>query len=222
MADAISSTTSGTSVDASQLISSGADMLAKDDFLKLLVTQLRYQDPINPMENTEFIAQLAQFSSLEQMQNIGSGIDELKILMSSVNSSMATQIIGKEVKFLGDNITYSGQDELNLNYELAGNAKVTLEVYDENNELVASLVAGEKTSGHQVYQWDGKGNDGEKVPEGEYNFKVTAVDTDGETVQSVTYSVERVKGLKFDSGNAILNLGDQDVYLSDIYEILEP
>lgn len=82
--------------------------LGKDQFLKLLITQLRYQDPINPIDDKEFIAQLAQFSSLEQMQNLNSNLGEMMFAQQKLTAlGQATQMIGKEVELFtreGENL----------------------------------------------------------------------------------------------------------------------
>ena len=198
------------------------ELLGKDDFLKLLVTQLRYQDPINPMENTEFIAQLAQFSSLEQMKNVDNGIQDLSLLMNSINNSMATGMIGKDVKFLGDTVNWSGEEETKIYYELPKTAQVTVKIFNENDDLVATLVQGEQSSGSKLAVWNGKGDDGKKLPEGDYRFEIDAQDVEGNSVLVATYSTDRIRGLRFDNGNAILLLSNSEIYLSEIVEILEP
>lgn len=82
--------------------------LGKDQFLKLLITQLRHQDPINPVEDKEFIAQLAQFSSLEQMQNLNTNLSDMMFAQQKLTAlGQATQMIGKEVELLtkeGENL----------------------------------------------------------------------------------------------------------------------
>jgi flagellar basal-body rod modification protein FlgD len=82
---------------------SGADnLLGKDDFLRLFVTQMKYQNPLNPMDNTEFTAQLAQFSSLEQLTNINSQLTDLLSYQNSLHNTLTASFIGKNVKFSGD------------------------------------------------------------------------------------------------------------------------
>jgi len=211
---------SGISGDSTtQSLVSSSQTLAKDDFLTLLVTQLRYQDPMNPMENTEFVAQLAQFSSLEEMQNIDSGIEDLSLLMRSVNNSLATEIIGKDVKFVGDAINLRS-DGAEICYTLAEEADVTLKIYDDEDNLVATLKPGQQAAGNQSYAWDGADAAGEQLPEGRYHYELDALDADGLAVQTVTYGIDEVRGLRFDGSNAILMLSDSEIYLSDIYEIL--
>ncbi len=198
------------------------DALDRDAFLNLLVTQLRHQDPLDPMENTEFIAQLAQFSSLEQMQNVSTGIQDLSVLMQSVNNSMATGLIGKDVKYDGDTFRLAEGEDGRMHIYLASDANVRIKVYDENNELVANVIRGDVDAGHQVIEWDGLNIDGERMNPGRYRFEVEATDSNGETVKVATFAVDRVRGLKFDSGNAILMVADKELYLADILEILEP
>ena len=87
----------------------GGATLGKEDFLKLLMTQLQYQDPLNPMDNQDFMAELAQFSSLEQLQNVNSNLQANFLLTQSLNNSLATNLIGKRVIALGSQV-YLGRD----------------------------------------------------------------------------------------------------------------
>lgn len=195
--------------------------LGKDDFLQLLVAQLRNQDPINPMENTEFIAQLAEFSALEQSQNMAKGLEDLQIIMQSVNNSLASSLIGKNVKFEGNSVILKGENEGIISYQLDKAAQVTIQVYNDDDNLVATLVPGSQSGGSQLLKWTGKGIDGERLPDGKYRFEVEALDGDGNKVNVTTFSVDRVRGLKFDSGNAILTLSESDIYQADVIEILD-
>ena len=197
------------------------EVLNKDDFFQLLVAQLRHQDPMDPMDNTEFVAQLAQFSTLEQMQNVSSGITNMSLLMQSVNNSLATELLGKNVKYLGDTIHFNGEDNVSINYVLASLAQVKIKIYDQEDNLMTTIIQGEQIKGDQSVDWNGEKPNGDIIPSGKYTFKIDAEDQDGNKVASITYAVDRVQGLKFDSGNAVLKLTDYELYLADIFEILE-
>jgi flagellar basal-body rod modification protein FlgD len=198
------------------------DALDKDSFLKLLVTQLRNQDPLDPMQNTEFIAQLAQFSSLEQMQNVSTGVNDLKILMQSVNNSFATEMIGKDVKFTGNSFRLTDDQDANVYFAIAEDATVKINIFDDKNNLVKTIVQSDMTKGTQKITWDGLDAEGDRAAAGRYTYTVSATDSQGAKVEAVTFAVDHVTGLKFDSGNAILMMAGKEIYLSNILEILEP
>lgn len=105
-------TSSSSSTNSS---STGTNTLGKDDFLKLLITQVRYQDPLNPTDDKEFIAQLAQFSSLEQMQNLNQSFTDMASLQQNLFTSsvinQAVGLMGKEVEGTENNNTFSGKVE---------------------------------------------------------------------------------------------------------------
>lgn len=105
-----------------------SNQLGKDDFLKLLVTQLSNQDPLSPMENTEFIAQMAQFSSLEQMTNMSNNFERLSTLM---NTTAATETIGRAVEIeMGDTTTIGVVEAVTR--EANPQLKVNGQLYDMN------------------------------------------------------------------------------------------
>ena len=117
--------------------SSNDSVLGKDDFLKLLVTQLSYQDPLNPLEASDFSAQLAQFSSVEQLFNIEetlrASLDANYLLATSINNTMAATVIGKEVRAVGDSIYFDGESASGIislpeRMSLSGMEKITPEL----------------------------------------------------------------------------------------------
>jgi len=154
------------------------------------------------------------------MTKIDTGIQGLMLLMQSVNNSMSAGFIGKDVKFAGNTIYLSDETETKIEYNLASQAQVTIKIYDESNQLVATLNAGEQSSGSQSYEWDGKDENGNVLPAGKYSYEIEAKDADGDTVSVVCYSIDHVRGVRFENGNAILLLTDQEIYLADIIEIL--
>ena len=105
----------------------GKSSLGKDDFMKLMISQLQNQDPLNPMDGTAFSAQLAQFSSLEQLTNLNTymkqSLDANATLTQSINNTLITGLIGKGVKLSGGDLKVNGQDSITLGYNLPTEAK---------------------------------------------------------------------------------------------------
>lgn len=195
-------------------------MLGKDDFLGMLVTQLRYQNPLEPMADTEFIAQLAQFSTLEQMQNMNANLQVNMQLIQSVGNALATSLIGKHVSAVGHSVYLSESGDAQIRYNLSKGAEVTLKILEKDGDPVRTLVAGSQSSGEHTISWDGKDDAGKRVKEGTYTYQVWAVDAEGNPVASGTYSEGRITGVRFVGGGAVLLVGNMEVNLSDVLEIV--
>ena len=122
-----------------------SSILGKDDFLRLLTTQLKYQDPLNPMDGAEFSAQLAQFSSVEQLQNISEAlqqsIDANYVLTSSINNTMAANMIGKTVRANSSYVVMNpDQDVANLTFDLSADAHtLDVEILNEDGSVIRKL-----------------------------------------------------------------------------------
>ncbi len=198
----------------------GAQSLGKDTFLKLLVTQLQYQDPLSPMDNMEFTSQLAQFSSLEQLTDMGSYMEKLNKLQGSINNIQALSFIGKQVSATGNIVEYSGQP-INLDFELEGSAaEVVVKVYTVEGTLVRAINMADAPQGDIQCLWDGKDDSGSLVSAGRYVFSVAATGYDESYVESKTYATGTVTGVRYDGGITYLIIGDKEVTISDVEKIL--
>ncbi len=206
---------------------SSESVLGKEDFLRLLTTQLSNQDPLNPMEGSDFSAQLAQFSSVEQLFNIEAVLQESLqtnyLLASSINNTMAATVIGKEVRAIGDEIQLNGEDPVNMQFDLFGSAKeVKIEILDEDGSVVHTIELNNLDKGENNYEWDGKDSDGNLLSSGNYRFRVEATDNDGEAVPVTTFMTGTITGVRYGSAGPVLILGDTEIRLADVYEILLP
>jgi flagellar basal-body rod modification protein FlgD len=193
--------------------------MGKDTFLKLLVTQLQYQDPLNPVENTEFTAQLAQFSSLEALTDMSESINQMSFLQGSLNNIQALSFIGKEVSAQGNIIHYGGE-EVGINFNLdedAADARV--HIYTEDGTRVRTIEIGEASDGDLEYVWDGTDESGGEVGSGRYTFIVEAVGYNGQPVSSTSYASGEVTGVRYDDGITYLIIGDKEVTISDVDKI---
>ncbi len=191
----------------------------KNMFLTLLVKQLQYQDPLDPVKNTEFTAQLAQFSQLETMTDMKKSMDKMSTLQTSVNNMQAVAFIGKKVDAVGNTIQFSGQPA-NLNITLedkAAQVKVTL--YNSEGSPVRSMVTKNVPKGDIACAWDGKADDGETVSNGKYHYSIEATGYDGKAIATTSYAKGLVTGVRYDSGNIYLEIGDKEVSLADVNNI---
>lgn len=199
--------------------------LGKDDFLSLLVAQMRHQDPLSPMEGADFAAQLAQFSSLEQLTNINTSLDQSltanALLTSSINNALSATFIGKEVRALGDSFSFNGAGEVKLGYALASDAEtVAVRVLDEAGNVVRTM-DGATASGQNSIQWDGKNDQGVTVGSGKYTFDVIAKDNAGTLLNNSTYVFGKVAGVRFKSDGTVFVIDGAEIPLANIVEIMQ-
>jgi len=182
-------------------IASGSSTLDQDTFLKLLTTQLQHQDPLNPMSNEEFVAQLAQFSSLEQLQGVNSQLESLTLINTSMNNASMVNLLGKEVVASSDTFHYDGEGGQNIMFQSETDiADGTITVQDENGNVVDTISISNLDSGENTIYWDGVGNSGE-VPEGDYHFVINATDANGNAVATSPLVQGVVDRLSFESGS---------------------
>lgn len=210
----------GNSAEASK----ESKIVSKDQFLKLLIAQMKYQDPLNPMKGTEFTAQLAQFTSLEQLYNLNTGLSSLKTAIDAQSNLQAASLIGKQVRSYGDTFEIKdGTLITNGAYALKNfAAQVQVKIYDPDGNLVAALADFNKSAGQHKIEWDGQNIMGVPVADGQYTFEVSANDENGETMKVTSLIEGRVTGLTFnEQGVPILLLDDTQIKLADVVEITE-
>jgi Flagellar hook capping protein len=216
--------------NASSSASSGTQLqntpvLGEDDFLKLLITQLQNQDPMNPLDSTQLASQLAQFSSVQELaalnQNVQSSMNANYILTQSINNTMAATLIGKTVKASTSSLNFDGKTDLTLGFNLSSAASsVSIKIYDSNGNLVKTINAGGQAAGDDSVKWDGTGDDGTTLQPGKYTFTVSAVDSTGKSIQTSQYFTGTVQGVKFSSNGAFLIVNGNEISFSDVEEVL--
>ena len=209
----------------SNSITNGA-VMGKEDFLKLMLAQLQNQDPLSPMEGTEFAAQLAQFTSLEQLMNLNDSMDVSinanYLLSQSINNTLAATLIGKEVKLNGNSFQNNGQENQTLGYNLSTAASsVTVKIYNESGALIKTIENAPKNSGDNKLIWDFTDNDGNSVPEGKYRFEVEPKDAESNLLSYSTYVLGKIDGVKFTENGTMLVVNGAEYNLSDIMEIYD-
>jgi flagellar basal-body rod modification protein FlgD len=206
-----------------QVEGSNESVLGKDDFLHLLVTQLQHQDPLNPADSTEFTAQLATFSSLEELQNINSALVDIGTSQTVLTNSQAVDYIGKTVTALGDQFTMEDQQAGPIGFSLQGEASgVYIKIYNQYGEFVRDIEAGAMPSGQNSITWDGLDQYGLQAPDGIYHFEVMAVDEEGAMINATPFTQGTVTGVIYQNGLAYLVAGDQEIPLGNVVEVLEP
>lgn len=200
--------------------SMGNTSLGEDTFLLLLTTQLQNQDPSNPVSNEEFVAQLAQFSQLEELQGISSGLDALYMLDSSMNNAAMTNLLGQNVVATSDTFHYEGSGDKAIQYDADGVAtSATLTISDADGHVVWSGDIGSLADGEGSYTWDGKDTSGAVVEEGDYTFSITATDADGETVDVTTLVEGVIDQMSFEGGSASPTIDGVSIDLGDILRL---
>jgi flagellar basal-body rod modification protein FlgD len=206
-----------------QAASAAKKSLGRDDFLFLLIAQLKHQDPLSPMENTEFTAQMAQFSSLEQLFNINDNLVNLQALSASVSNTQALSLIGKEVLAEGDSVYVGNGRASAISFRLGEPAaNVKIHVIDASGDVVRTLYEGSMSAGQQEVTWDGTSDVGGPLAEGLYGYVIDAVNTGGKQVEADTYMRGIVEAISIDNGITYVHIGDARILISEISEIRQP
>jgi flagellar basal-body rod modification protein FlgD len=189
-----------------------------DTFLHLLTTQLKNQDPLSPMEATEFTGQLVQFAAVEQQI---AGNKTMEDLLAVQNASLAASVVG----FIGTDIVASGpglplQDGLaEYTYTLASNAKATaLTILDDKGTIILTK-PGETESGVHTATWDGKGSEGQQMPDGSYTVEVTPVGLHDEPIESIVRVRAHITAVNMETGTTVLEAGSVSIPLESVLSV---
>jgi flagellar basal-body rod modification protein FlgD len=194
--------------------------LGRDAFLNLLITQLQNQDPLNPTDSTEFTAQLAQFSSLEQLGNVNDNLKQLQNSQASGNNAQAVALIGKEITASGNSLDLAQGPPAGCDFKLDGNASVIMvSIYDHTGEFVNSFESRNLTAGRHTLDWDGIDQNGNPAAPGNYTFEVLAADANGDNINTTTLFSGKVDKVIFEDNTTYLISKDQRVALDDVIEV---
>lgn len=192
---------------------------AQDRFMTLLVTQMKNQDPLNPLDNAQVTSQLAQLSTV-------TGIDKLNETMLAMSGSFkssqnlqAASMIGHGVVVPGSNVELKDGKSV-LGFDLPQNAdKIRVLIKDQSGAVVRTMSSNSMTSGFNSMAWDGKTDAGEDAANGNYKFEVTA--SAGETKLTVTpFSFGLVSSVSFGSQGTMLSIANAgEVAMSDVKQV---
>lgn len=218
------STTSATAGASGLLQPEGAvgkKDLQKDDFMKLFITQLQYQDPMKPMDSYEMASQLAQFSNMEATMNMSNNMEKLLDYQVSQNNLQLLNLLGNNAQVTGNNmVLVKGEaqpTEFVLN-DSAASIKVT--VFDESNRPIWQESVSSQGAGPYQVEWDGKSSSGSQVPDGLYHYEVEAVAASGEMLPVLYRSTGKVTGINFDQGATIVTIDNMiQASTSDIVQV---
>ena len=213
-----------TSKSSTTTASTSADL--QNNFLTLLVTQLKNQDPTNPMENSELTTQLAQINTVSGIEKLNTTLGAISGQINSNQSVQSTAMIGHGVMIAGNTVLAGKATDgtmsttpFGLELERAAGS-VTATITDNSGKVVRTLDLGAQTAGVHSYSWDGTQNDGTSAPDGSYTISFNA-SNNGEqmVVQPLKYAL--VNGITNDSSGAVLDLGlAGTTTLSDVRQIL--
>jgi flagellar basal-body rod modification protein FlgD len=206
--------------------SSSTSSLDKDDFLRLLITKLTYQDPLNPASDEDFVAQLAQFSSLEQLEqmntNLATDLQWNYLLSQTISNTMSTSLIGRTIV----------ADSSELQLDTAGTAQIclnlpesaqnlTIKIIDEDGETVRTISVDSPGEGDIAVSWDGLDDNGVQAPAGLYTIEAEATNLDDEAITPSLYVEGKVEAVSYVNGIAYLNVNGQSIPLSSVREVRE-
>lgn len=212
-------------IDASKKMRTvGNNQLDKDAFMTLLLTQMKNQDPTNPLKSHEMAAQLAQFTSLEKLTNINEGIDKLNTNKNPAQNFEALSFIGKSVMTDSSRLNRASINEMHdLNFNMAGDAiKADIQIKDEAGNVIRNLSMNNLSKGKNSFPWNGMMDDGTPAPTGEYTFEVSARASNNSKVHVETKMEGLVTGVNFTPRGPQVMVGKQAINLSDVKTISDP
>ena len=200
-------------------LAGGGMTMGKQDFLKLLVTQLQNQDPLNPSDPTEFTAQLAQFSSLEQLFTVNESLVGLTNASQSQQQMSALSLMGREAIFDSDSFQL-GADEVTLGYKIEETAdRVELHIQNASGKSLAVLKPEDKSAGTHFVNWNGLDANGQKVPAGNYTISILALDSAEEGITAQPLFKGRITGVDLDPAGSVLVTASGNYEMKDLVSV---
>ena len=216
--DLITPATSSSTVTGQREVQNAVEELGSEVFLRLLVTQLQSQDPTNPTQNEDFVAQLAQFTTLEQATN---STDLLQQLVDQRTELDIVSLLGRDIVTEGNILTLDKGNEPVLSYVLEENARnIKVQILDKDGDLIRNLDVDQiqKSGSHEVV-WDGLDNNKDRPPEGPYQYVIQALNDKVKEVKVQTFSQERVESLLPGTDKPVVVASGRTYGTNDIHSI---
>ena len=188
--------------------------------MNLFITQLKYQDPLQPLDNNQMATQMAQFNTVDALGKMNNTLNQMMTNQASLNNLQAGSLIGKKIEAKGNTLSIQQGVVSGGAYQLAQPGNAIIQIFDSNGNLVQQMGPGYKDTSMQGIGWNGKNQQGRTLPDGTYTFKVLAADQKGQAVTATTYRVGTVDGVSFENGAAYFQMGGNKVSFSDIVAIL--
>lgn len=217
------STTTGSSTSGTSNVNSSlSSTMTQADFLKLMTAQLKAQDPTNPVDNSQFVSQMAQFSQLSTTQQLDT---DLQALSSNINSGLQTSqvlsssnLVNRQVMVPSSTMSFDGTDSVKGAVNVTTASDVTVKVLDSNGNVVRTMPLGAQGAGLSQFTWDGKDDNGNTVAQGSYTVQAAAG-----TASLDTYVAGTVTGVGYGGsslGTYLQVAGVGGVSLSQVAQIL--
>ncbi|MBT3235224.1 MAG: flagellar hook assembly protein FlgD [Bdellovibrionales bacterium] len=199
------------------------NQMGKNEFLKLLTFQLKNQDPMNPMDQKEFAADLAQFAQLEQMTNMNQSMDKLNENVPNENKFYAASFLGKEITTKGTTLQYDGHTrQVDIPFVLPQDAKnVMMRITDSHGQMIKQIELENRPKGSHNIIWDGSSQDATQAVADTYKVEVLAWDENLTPFKGETRTKGVVTGVHFENGETVLDIDRQKkVFLRDVDSFL--
>lgn len=196
-------------------------VLDREDFVKLFITQLKYQNPMRPIENHEMALQLAAFNQVDQLSKLNESFENLLKFVKAQEFGFAGNMVGKLVKVRGNVGRVEGGSFLGASFELDEPANQALvAIRDTSGKIVRTITLQNLSKGIHTLDWDAKDNSGNQVPDGNYTISITV--GKGEKAKSIIPVITaRVTSVVFEDGKAKLKVNDRHtINLEDLREIV--
>lgn len=214
----VGSVGSASSASSSALTSLSSNF---DNFLTLLTEQLKNQDPLSPMETTEFTSQLVQFTGVEQSILTNTQLEQLVQVQLAGQTLSALSFIGKEISAVGDKASLANR-EAQFAYTLRDDAaSAAYTIRNANGDVVFSG-QGPVTAGTHQISWNGLDSSNQPSPDGVYSISIEALDADGNPVDAEPGIVGIVTGVESRDGQPVVMIGDLAIYLQEITAVRQP
>lgn len=216
---AIDSVGNNAATSAASTVNNPKSVLGKDDFLKLLLLELKYQDPTSPMDSEKILTQTSQLATLESTENTNKSLETLAASLTASMQLSGISAIGK-IADTGSNAVALTKGK-NVDFQLYFPDDVTtgkINIMDVDGKVLRTMNVGATDAGVAKYTWDGKGNDGSTLSEGTYYVDASYAKADGSTA-ATRIGRYPIESIKFDGGKTLAKLGSSYVDFSSIKEI---
>jgi len=190
-------------ISASKAYENPKGVMGKDDFLKLLVTQLKYQDPLKPLDNDKFIQENTMFSQLEQMTNTNTQLKDLSKRLTGNDKGSAVNYLGKYIATGSQSINLNSSGASPIAYNLPENAHVSASIINSDGKNIANIDLGVQNAGTQTFKWNGKDSNGNYASYGTYSVRLNAQDSSGKNIP-IERNAGKVISVQFKNGSATL------------------